>query len=133
MSRIVVDTDVVSFIFKNDRRAKKYEPHLIGKEVIVSFMTLAQLRLWMLIRHWGQHRRELLEAHIRKFAIHPFDSALCSVWAQVTYRARLNGRPIDTADAWIAATAKLHGLPLVTHNAQDFEGVDDLTIITEPD
>lgn len=133
MNRVVVDTDVISFAFKNDLRARRYQRHLVGMEVIISFMTLAQLRLWALIRRWGQAREERLESHLRKFAIHPYDSALCSVWAQVTYSARTNGRPIDSTDAWIAATAKLHGLPLITHNAQDFKGVDGLTINTEPD
>jgi len=133
MSRVVVDTDVVSFVFKGDARARKYERHLIGNEAIISFMTLAQLRLWALIRGWGKQRESRLEDHIRKFAVHPYDSALCTVWAQVCHSARVRGRPIETADAWIAATAKLHALPLITHNAQDFAGVEGLTLITEPD
>lgn len=42
MNRVVLDTDVVSFLFKNDARARKYQPHLGGKEVVISFMTLAE-------------------------------------------------------------------------------------------
>ncbi len=133
MKRVILDTDVVSFIFKGDSRIHRYQPHVVGAEVIISFMTLAQLRLWALIRQWGNARVDLLEQHVRKFAIHPFDSELCSVWAEVSFSARKNGRPIESADAWIVATAKLHGLPLITHNAEDFKGVEGLTIISEPD
>ena len=43
------------------------------------------------------------------------------------------GRPIQTADAWIAATALAHGLPLVTHNGADYAGVAGLKLISEPD
>ena len=44
-----------------------------------------------------------------------------------------SGRRMGLGDAWIAACAVRHGLPLVTHNAKDFQGVDALQVITEPD
>jgi predicted nucleic acid-binding protein len=44
--------------------------------------------------------------------------------------ATRKGRPIQVADAWIAATALLYGIPLVTHNPADFAGVDGLRLIT---
>ena len=133
MSRVVVDTDVVSFLFKNDTRAKKYQPHMINKEAVVSFMTVAELHLWTLVHKWGDARQRRLDEHVQKFAVHPYDPALCAVWAQVSHDAMKNGRPIEPADVWIAATAMLHGLPLITHNASDYHGLDGLTIITEPD
>jgi predicted nucleic acid-binding protein len=43
--------------------------------------------------------------------------------------ARAKGFRIDCADAWIAATALLHGVPLVTHNRDDYRGVQDLNLI----
>jgi predicted nucleic acid-binding protein len=133
MKRIILDTDVVSFLFRGDARAKKYQPHLAGREAVISFMTLAELRLWALVRRWGDGRRRQLERHLRRFAVHPYDPALCTLWAEVTHLARIKGRALQTADAWIAATAKLHELPLVTHNASDCQGVDGLHVITEPD
>jgi tRNA(fMet)-specific endonuclease VapC len=48
-------------------------------------------------------------------------------WAE----ARKSGHTIETADAWIAATALLHDIPLVTHNSKDYAGVDGLKIITQ--
>jgi len=44
--------------------------------------------------------------------------------------ARRQGRRIEVADAWIAATALLFDLPLVTHNPIDFTGVAGLQTIT---
>jgi predicted nucleic acid-binding protein len=44
--------------------------------------------------------------------------------------ARRQGRPIQTADAWIAATALHLGVPLVTHNPADYAGVSGLTVLT---
>jgi peptidase E len=57
-----------------------------------------------------------MEEYLRNFIVYPFDRALCLKWAEVSDCARRNGRPIQCADAWIAATAVLHRIPLVTHN-----------------
>ena len=46
--------------------------------------------------------------------------------------ARKAGRRLETADAWIAATALLYDAPLLTHNSSDYQGVPALKIITEP-
>jgi hypothetical protein len=43
---VVVDTDVLSFLYKRDTRARLYEPHLNDPPFIVSFMSLAELRRW---------------------------------------------------------------------------------------
>jgi predicted nucleic acid-binding protein len=42
--------------------------------------------------------------------------------------ARRNGRRIETADAWIAATALLYDVPLLTHNKADYLGVPGLRL-----
>lgn len=38
MRPVVVDTDVVSFLFKNDSRAQLYLPHLKDRQWLVSFI-----------------------------------------------------------------------------------------------
>jgi tRNA(fMet)-specific endonuclease VapC len=128
-----VDTDVLSFTFRGDTRAELYRPHLTGKLLAISFMTLAELDQWALQRRWGAARRARMEAYLRTFVVYPFDRALCLKWAEVSVDARRRGRPIQTADAWIAATALLHNLPLVTHNPSDYAGVPGLTLVSEVD
>lgn len=119
------------FSIKRDSRAELYRPHLTGRLLIVSFMTVAELDFWSLARNWGTARRTALEQHLRQFLISPFDRDLCRIWAEVCNSARRQGRAITTADAWIAATALRHGTPLVTHNAADYTGVDGLTVISD--
>ena len=46
MTRVVVDTDVVSFIFKNHPIGALYEADLAGCTLLISFMTLAELDRW---------------------------------------------------------------------------------------
>ena len=53
---VVVDTDVVSFLLKGDTRAQSYRPHLQGKTLVLSFMTVAELYQWAFIRNWGKQK-----------------------------------------------------------------------------
>lgn len=131
MDAVVVDTDVVSFLFKRDTRAELYRPHLTEKLLVISFMTLAEIDRWVLARNWGTERREKMEKHLRQFVVYPFERDLCRKWAEVSDQARRLGRQIQCADAWIAATALLRETPLVTHNKDDYAGVSDLTILSE--
>jgi tRNA(fMet)-specific endonuclease VapC len=107
----VVDTDVVSFIFRNDTRAALYGPHLAGRVLTISFMTLAELDQWALERNWGVTRRQRLAEHLADYMVHPYDRDLCRWWATVRVACRRLGRPIEVADAWIAATALLYDIP----------------------
>jgi tRNA(fMet)-specific endonuclease VapC len=125
---ILVDTDVISFALRHDTRAGLFLPLLSGKQLCVSFMTLAELDYWALRRRWGSARRGDLVRYLEGVAVLPCDEVLCHTWAEVTFRAERGGRPISCADAWIAATALHYSLPLVTNNAGHFADITGLTV-----
>jgi predicted nucleic acid-binding protein len=130
MSTVVVDTDVVSFLFKNHPFSSRYEADLAGQTLVISFMTLAELDRWAIHAAWGEIRRKRLREYLEPFVVLPYHRALCTKWAEVTVAAEASGHRIECADAWIAATALLHGLPLVTHNRNHYRGVPGLTLIS---
>ena len=130
MSNVVVDTDVVSFLFKSHPIAYQYLPDLVDRTPLISFMTLAELDRWVLAARWGEARRKKLREYLEPFAILPYDRALCTKWAEITIAAQSCGRRIDYADAWIAATALLCDAPLITHNRNDYLGVPNLKLIS---
>lgn len=72
-----------------------------------------------------------LEGLLQNFVVAPYDAHVARCYARIVARRRQMGRPITVNDAWIASFAVRHGMPLVTHNARDFEGVEGLEIITE--
>ena len=72
-----------------------------------------------------------MTAFLEQFTIVLVDRSLCRTWAEVGDRARRSGRPIQAADAWIAATAIALGVPLITNNRDDFAGVTDLLILPD--
>ena len=45
MSQIVVDTDVASYVFNWHSLAQRYSDALRGSELILSFMSIAELRM----------------------------------------------------------------------------------------
>jgi predicted nucleic acid-binding protein len=55
---------------------------------------------------------------------------LCGKWAQVSFAAKKKGRPIQTADAWIAASALYYQVPLITHNRADYSAVDGSVLLS---
>ena len=128
---LVVDTDVVSYLYKRDTRAELYEPHLNDPPFIISFMSLAELRRWTLERSWGEQRRRELEEYLTRYLVLHSDDQMCDRWAQAMNSARLRGRPIAPADAWVAAAALLLDIPLVTHNGGHSTGIPGLRVISE--
>ena len=95
---LVIDTDVVSYLYKRDTRAELYHPHLNDPPFFLSFMSLAELRRWTLERNWGERRiRELEEYLTRYFVIHSNDH-LCDLWAQATNVARSRGSSLLRTD-----------------------------------
>jgi tRNA(fMet)-specific endonuclease VapC len=101
----IVDTDVVSMMFKGDSRVQPYRRHIVGRLLGISFMTLAEPERWPLERGWGAIRKAELAQHLTKYVVLPASHELCVKWAEVSWEARRQGRPIQTADAWIAASA----------------------------
>ncbi|NOT59937.1 MAG: type II toxin-antitoxin system VapC family toxin, partial [Acidobacteria bacterium] len=60
MQFVIVDTDVVSYSFKRDSRSALYEPHLRGKHLCLSFMTIAELDRWTITHNWGARKQQEL-------------------------------------------------------------------------
>jgi len=131
MDSVVIDTDVLSYLFKQDSRGESYQAHLEGKFGVISFMTLAELGVWANLRKWGPHRRAQLAAFLAPYAVINSSRELAHTWAAIRSQVMQTGHHIDTADCWIAATALLHGIPLLTHNHDHFEYINGLTTISE--
>src|SRR5438874_1251395 len=116
MNAVVADTDVVSLVFKADGRAARFLSALAAPDLLVSFMTEAELERWILQAKWGTERIIRFRTYMKRFVSIPSSRDLIVKWAEVMVGARSVGRRIEVADAWIAATALLYDAPLVTNN-----------------
>ncbi|MEO0488319.1 MAG: type II toxin-antitoxin system VapC family toxin [Cyanobacteria bacterium P01_A01_bin.123] len=132
MGLLLIDTDIASFIFKGSDYADPYLTLLSNQELALSFMTVAELFQWAMLRQWGERRLSQLEQYLSNYLVIPVDQPLCREWAQVRSDCQRAGRPISPQDAWIAATALRYDLPLVTHNIKDFVGISNLRLMKPP-
>jgi predicted nucleic acid-binding protein len=82
MNAAIVATDVVSMLFKGDTRALACWPHITGRLLGISFMTLAELERWMLERNWGLRRRLELAQHPTRHIVLPVSRESCAEWGR---------------------------------------------------
>jgi tRNA(fMet)-specific endonuclease VapC len=128
MDSLVLDTDVCSFLQKPGTLAELYRTDLIGHRLCVSFQTVAELYQWAEFHNWQEARRRKLEEWLRNYVVLPFDNETCWHWARV--RAARRHLTISPQDAWVAAAALRHNLPLVTHNGNDFVDIPGLIVVS---
>lgn len=129
-SRILVDTDALSYLLKEDTRADFFKPFLLNKSVAVCFITVAELYYWAFHRSWGATRIIQLETRIKNYVVLPYDYSLCRQWATTRDECERNGHPIsDDNDCWIAAAALVYDCVLATNNGKHFKYVKNLDII----
>jgi predicted nucleic acid-binding protein len=94
--------------------------------VFLSVISLAELR-YGVERMAGGARRGRLEAWLRdelpmrfEGRILPVDDVVAEAWGRAVSRSEALGRPMGAMDAFLAATAEVHHLTLVTRNVTDF-------------
>ena len=113
--------------------ASGYDALLEGRPVIISFITLAELRFGARHARWGPPRLQRLENHIQRAQIAWPDNALIDAYASLrtwcSTRGHGLGQKDHEADRWIAATAMYLGVELIAHDAI-FTKIDGLNLLT---
>jgi predicted nucleic acid-binding protein len=120
-SAAVVDTMVVSALVDPDRTsiaAAEYRALIGARPIVVSFITVAELRYGALKARWGELRRRALERDLAQLVVVQPDDELVKVFAELRARCEFDGHALGSkiheADRWIAATALRLGIPLIS-------------------
>ena len=125
---IVLDTNVVSYIFNDDDRASFYLEQAHGRRAVISFQTLEELWHGAYFRGWGDKRRQELANHLRGYTVIWPGDGLVNVCAQLRAERKTAGRTLQVSDAWVAATAIMLNCPLASHD-RDFSGIPGLEVV----
>lgn len=76
-------------------------------------VSIGELRAFALA--WGDRRKALLDAQIRKLVVMPISlPGVHERYAQVSSGMRAAGRPVDQNDMWIASTALVTGFTVLS-------------------
>jgi predicted nucleic acid-binding protein len=100
--------------------------------VFISVISMAELSYGIERMAAGARRKRLeiwlkVELPLRfEDRILPVDHKVAENWGRMVTRSESRGRPIGVMDAFLAATAEVQGLTLVTRNVSDFSVVSDV-------
>jgi len=130
-ARLVLDTNIVSYLMRGGTEAELYAPILENRLLAITFITVGELYFGAEYRNWGDTRRKALETQLRNFVVIPYDHEIARAYGRIQASLRKNGIKIGVNDAWIAACALRHATPLVTHNHKHFEPVAGLEVISK--
>jgi predicted nucleic acid-binding protein len=130
---VLVDTSVFIWLIRGrPERAAKWAQHVEGKRIVLSFATVAELWAGAYLRKYNEDSRRRLEAEIGQTRVIASNWELADEWARLTVEARSLGHALGQRaqhhDAWVAATARLYKLPLLTDDGH-FEGFPGLNLI----
>ena len=129
-AQLVLDTNIVSYLMKGGRMAEAYEPHVRNRLLAITFITVGELYFGAEKANWGVKKRQVLETTIRNFVVIPYDHEIARFYGRLAAERQRHGKQIAPNDAWIAACAARHEVPLLTHNAKDFKEIAGLETIT---
>ena len=119
MQPVVLDTDVASLVHKR-KLTGPLTTRLIGRQPVITFVTLGELTKWAEIRQWGANNRQALADWLSGIPVLAGDEAVSATWGRLAAAGADRGRPRPTNDMWIAACCLTYDLPLATLNLKDF-------------
>ena len=130
-SRVVLDTSVVSILLRGDPAAAYYNNEIAGMRPVISFQTLEEAWFGAVKNNWEPSRRNRLSQHLAQYDVVWPTPAMVDISANLRSAQEGAGRRLNTADAWIAATALMLNYPLASHDG-DFDGIAGLQLIQDP-
>ena len=132
----LLDTNVVSELSK-PRPSPKVMDWINGqdrRELFISAIVKTEIE-YGIFRMPDGKKKQALDAAIKqvlslfKNRCLPFDEKSSAHCAAIRVARERSGERIETLDAMIAAIARQHEFSIVTRDAADFAGIDNLTVV----
>ena len=129
---------VVSALVNSGRdpgAAARYRSVIDGRTVVVSFVTVTEMRFGAIKAGWGEIRRRGLERVLAQLVVVQPDDDLMLTCAELRATClaagQALGQKVHEADRWIAATAMTLGVALISSDAV-FANVPGLAVQGPP-
>jgi tRNA(fMet)-specific endonuclease VapC len=125
---ILVDTDICSAHLRGVRSVSGKFLQYAGS-LHVSAITVGELYSWVLRVGSPLKYRRALDELMSDLTILDVNHEVGQHFGVIRSRLLDEGKPVPSTDLFIAATALIHGLSLVTHNTRHFANVPGLTVL----
>lgn len=131
-SYVLIDTNAFINLTRGRESTSRLLPHVDGKRIVLSFVTVAELRRGAYVRGYGEESWRQLDVDVSSAVVVPPNDGLSHEWAKLVAEERREGRALGQAaqahDAWVAATARFYGVPVLTED-DDFEACPRLQLL----
>jgi tRNA(fMet)-specific endonuclease VapC len=124
----LVDTDIVSAHLRSGGELTSRFLQYTGG-LNLSVISLGELFTWTLRKNTPTRHHEALLNLLEEFHVLDVTADVVQVFGAVRADLRDQGIAVFEMDMLIAATALLHDLTLVTHNARHFEKIPGLRLV----
>lgn len=117
----LIDTDAFSVLFvrlgSSDRRIAGWRDVLVGRQVLISFQTRAELLGGAASNGWGERRTAKLRVMLDRTPTVGLDNEVIDAYATLFAECRRAGHglqaKVHTGDRWVASCAIAKGIPLL--------------------
>ena len=127
MKKYLLDTDIVVFFLRNNRKVYDHIKVLSPQQVFVSDVTVAELEYGNHCSGRYEENKAMLDNFLMQVNVVPFADAI-PLYAKERYRLRRSGLSIMDFDLVIACTSIVNNMVMVTNNAKHFKRVEGITI-----
>jgi tRNA(fMet)-specific endonuclease VapC len=128
----VIDTNVLIDMERGAAIDRVYEEPIPSGQLRVSLISIAELQVgieYAKTREMRASREDFLELVLREFKLEPPCVKTAIEAGRVMHQLQSQGQRIGRHDSWIAATARVLGVPVVTANVAHFKRVQGLHVI----
>ena len=101
---IVLDTSVVSLLFRGDPRSGFYLGHMTDERTVIAFQTVEEIWYGAYRAGWGARRRNELALHLAQYEVVWPDAETVDISANLRVEREKAGQA--------GSTLPMHGLPL---------------------
>lgn len=123
--RFLLDTNIIIALLEGDGAVLDHLEQ--AAEVFIPAIALGELFFGAAKSSRASENTDKVARFAAGRAIFPCDLDVAREYGRLKHRLKERGRPLPENDIWIAATATLHGMVLVTRD-RHFQEVDELAL-----
>ena len=125
MIKCLIDSDILIDFLNNRAEAIKVLIRLEESELAISAITFAEVLEGLVS---NRKKYTSVKKGLGKLSLLVVDGNIAEKFANVRAGLRKNGQLIENMDIFIASTALVHNLVLITNNKRDFQRINGLKL-----